>query len=57
MTAFAYTVTVVAEHLAEAPLLDALEGGLAAYKAATGGDYLCSARDAGAYFDAVPSPP
>lgn len=57
VTAFAYTVTVVAEHLAEAPLLDALEGGLAAYKAATGGNHLCSARDAGAYFDAVSLPP
>ena len=57
ITKFSYTVTIIAEHLDAAPLLAALEGGVAAYKTATGGDHLCSALDTGAYFDPISSPP
>ena len=56
-TKFSYTVTIIAEHLDATPLMAALEGGVAAYKAATGGDHLCSARDTGAQFDPISSPP
>ena len=48
-----YRITILVEHLtskAQAALVTAIESGLAAYKAATGGNHLCGARDEGAFY-------
>ena len=57
VTTLSYTITILADHVDEAALTTALEGGLAAYKAATGGDHLCSVGNHPAHFDPVHSPP
>ena len=52
-----YTITIVADHVDQAAITTAIEGGLATYKAATGGDHLCAVGSYAAQFDPVHSPP
>ena len=52
-----YTITVLADHADDAAIAAAVEGGVAAYKAATGGDHLCSVGNYPSRFDPVHSPP